>query len=61
LLWYYWVFKLRMIRWVGYVPCIGEVRDAYNILFGKPKRKRPIDRPRRRWENIITLCISIIH
>jgi hypothetical protein len=29
----------------------GEVRGAYNILVGKPKGRRPLGRPRRRWED----------
>jgi hypothetical protein len=31
---------------------MGEVRSAYNILVGRPKGRRPLGRPRRRWENI---------
>jgi len=29
----------------------GEMENAYNILIGKPKRKRPLGRPRHKWEN----------
>jgi hypothetical protein len=29
----------------------GEKRNAYRILVGKPGGKRPLERPRRRWEN----------
>jgi hypothetical protein len=29
---------------------MGEVRAAYNILVGSPERRRPLGRPRRRWE-----------
>jgi hypothetical protein len=29
---------------------MGEVRGAYNILVGKPEGRRPLGRPRRRWE-----------
>jgi hypothetical protein len=28
------------------------MRDAYNVLVGKPEGKRPLERPRRRWEDI---------
>jgi hypothetical protein len=31
--------------------CIGEMRNAYKIYVGKPKRKRPLGRNRRRWED----------
>jgi hypothetical protein len=34
---------------------MGKMRNAYKILVGKPKRKRPLGRPGRRWkDNIIT-------
>jgi hypothetical protein len=40
-------------RWAGHVARIGEKRNAYRILAGKPEGKRPLGRPRRRWlENI---------
>jgi hypothetical protein len=32
---------------------MGEVRDAYNILAGMPEGRRPLGRPRRRWEDNI--------
>jgi hypothetical protein len=30
---------------------MGEGRNVYRVLVGKPKEKRPIERPRRRWED----------
>jgi hypothetical protein len=39
------------IRLVGHVAHLGEKRNAYNILTGKPKGKRPLGRPRRRWDD----------
>jgi hypothetical protein len=37
----------------GHVALLGETRNAYRILVGKPEGKRPLGRPRRRWvENI---------
>jgi hypothetical protein len=30
---------------------MGEVRNAYNILVGRPEGRRPLGRPRRRWED----------
>jgi hypothetical protein len=40
--------------WVLYVAHVGELRNGYGILVGKPEGKRPFCRPRHRWEiNII--------
>jgi hypothetical protein len=38
----------RMMRWEGYLPRMGEKRNAYRLLVGKPEGKRPLSRPRRR-------------
>jgi hypothetical protein len=38
----------------GHVARIEEIRNAYNILVGKSKRKRQLGRPRRRWEDNIS-------
>jgi hypothetical protein len=40
------------MRWVGHVASMEDMRNAYNILFGKPERKRPIRRPGRRRVNV---------
>jgi hypothetical protein len=37
---------------------MGEVRGAYNILVGRPEGRRPLGRPRRRWEHNITMDLS---
>jgi hypothetical protein len=34
---------------------MGEKRNEYKILVGKPEGKRPLERPRRRWENNIKI------
>jgi hypothetical protein len=39
---------------------MGEVRGAYNILVGKPEGRRPLGRPRRRWENNIKMDLMEI-
>jgi hypothetical protein len=44
------VIKAR-IRWAGHVARMGEVRGAYNILVGRPEGRRPLGKPRRRWED----------
>jgi hypothetical protein len=39
------------MRWAWHVTRMGEVRGAYNILIWKPEGRRPLGRPRRRWED----------
>jgi hypothetical protein len=41
------MIKSRRIRWAGHVARMGEKRNAYRKLVGKPERKRPLGRPRR--------------
>jgi hypothetical protein len=61
--------KSRRIRWAGYVARMGEGRNVYRVLVGKPEGKRPLERPRRRWENGIKMdlgeigwvCVEWIH
>jgi hypothetical protein len=38
------------MRWAGHVAIMGEERKVYKVLVGKPEGKRPLGRPRRRWE-----------
>jgi hypothetical protein len=45
----------RRMRWAGYVARMGEKRNAYSILVGKPEGKRPLGRPRRRWMDNIKM------
>jgi hypothetical protein len=52
------VIKARGMRWVGNVARMGEVRDAYNILVGMPEGRRPLGRPRRRWEDNIKMDLG---
>jgi hypothetical protein len=47
------MLKSRSLRWVGFVACMEEMRNAYNILILKPEGKRPLGRLRRRWEDNI--------
>jgi hypothetical protein len=44
------VIKSRRTRWTGHVARMGEKRGAYRILVGRPERRRPLGRPRRKWE-----------
>ena len=39
------------MRWAGLVARMGERRGVYRVLVGKPEVKRPLGRPRRRWED----------
>ena len=43
--------KSRRMRWAGHVARMGEVRGVHRVLVGKPEGKRPLGRPRRRWED----------
>jgi hypothetical protein len=47
------VIKSRRMRWAGHVARMGEGRCVYRVLVGRPEGKRPLGRPRRRWENNI--------
>jgi hypothetical protein len=42
------IIKSRRMRWAGHVARMGEKRNAYRILVGKPEGRRPLGRPRRR-------------
>jgi hypothetical protein len=46
---------IRIMRWAGHTARTGEKINAYRILLGKPERKRPLVRPRRRWEDNIRM------
>jgi hypothetical protein len=45
------VIKSGRMRWVGKVVWMGEGRGVYRVLVGKPEGKRPLGRPRLRWED----------
>ena len=47
------VVKSRRMRWAGHVARMGEGRGVHRVLVGKPEGKRPLGRPRRRWEDNI--------
>jgi len=49
------VIKSRRMRWAGHVASMGEKRGVYRVLVGKSEGKRPLGRPRRRWEDIIKM------
>ena len=51
------VIKLRRMRWVGKVACMGDRRSTYWVLAGKPEG-RPFGRPRQRWEDNINMAFQ---
>ena len=52
------VVKSRRMRWAGYVARMREGRGVHRVLVGKPEGKRPLGRPRRRWEDNIKMDIQ---
>jgi hypothetical protein len=54
------VIKSRRIRWAGHVARMGDGRGVDRVLVGRPEGKRPLGRPRRRWEDNIKLDLREI-
>jgi hypothetical protein len=52
--------KSRRMRWAGHVAHMGEGRTVYRFLVGKPEGKRPLEKPRRRWEDGIKMDLREI-
>jgi hypothetical protein len=52
------VIKSRRVRWAGHVARIGERKGVNRILVGKPKGKRPLGIPRRRWRDNIRIDLQ---
>jgi hypothetical protein len=52
------VIKSRRMKWVGHVARMGEGRDAYRILVGRPEGRRPLGRPRHSWEDNIKMDLQ---
>jgi hypothetical protein len=64
--------KSRRMRWMEHVARMGEGRNVYRVLVGKPEEKRPLERPQCRWEDGIKMdfreigwgaagCVEHIH
>ena len=51
------VIKSRRLTWAGHVA-LEEGSSAFKILTGKPTGKRPLERPRRRWEDNIRMDLE---
>jgi hypothetical protein len=54
------VIKSRWLSWAGHVARRGEGRVVYRVLVGKSEGKRPLGRPRRRWEDNIKMDLREI-
>ena len=53
------VIKSRRMRWAGHVASVDERKGVYRVLVGKPEGKRPLGRPRRRWEDNIKMDVGV--
>jgi hypothetical protein len=52
------VVKSRRMRWTGHVVRMGEERGVHRVLVGRPEGKRPLGRPRLRWEENIKMDLQ---
>jgi hypothetical protein len=52
------MIKSRRMRWRGHLTRMGEQRNAYRLLIGKPEGKRQLGRPRRKWEDNIRMDLG---
>jgi hypothetical protein len=52
------IIKSRRVRWAANVARMGEKRNVYRLLVGKPEGKRPLGRPRRRWVDNIRMDLG---
>jgi hypothetical protein len=50
--------KLKRMRWAGHVVHMGEGRGMHRALAGKPEEKKPLGRPRHRWEDNIEMDVQ---
>jgi hypothetical protein len=52
------IIKSRRMRWAGHVAQMGEKRNTYRLLVGKPEGGGPLGRPRRRWVDNIRIDLG---
>jgi hypothetical protein len=52
------IIKSRRMTMAGHVTRMGEKRNAYRLLVGKPEGKRPLGRPRRSWVDNIRMDLG---
>jgi len=55
-----WGIESRRMRWAGHVAHMGDSRGAYRVLVGIPEGKRPLVRPRCRWEDNIKIDFQAV-
>jgi hypothetical protein len=54
------MIKSRRMRWTRHAAHLGERRNAYMLLVGKPEGKRPLGNPRHRWMDNIKIYLRAI-
>jgi hypothetical protein len=54
----YGMVLVRRMRWAGHVARMGVDRGLHRVLVGKPEGKRPLGRPRRRWEDNVKMDLQ---
>jgi len=52
------MIKSIRMKWAGHVARMGERVGVYRVLVVKPEGKRPLGRPRRRWEDNIKMDLQ---
>ena len=52
------MIKSRRLRWAGHIVRTDEGKSSFKILIGKPTGKRPLGRPRRKWEDNIRMNLK---
>jgi hypothetical protein len=52
------MIKSWRMRWAGHVALVGEKRNVYRILVGKPEGKKPLGRPGHRWKDTVKLDLT---
>jgi hypothetical protein len=52
------IIIIIIFLWAGHVACMGEDRGVYRLLVEKPEGKRPLGRPRHRWEDNIKMDLQ---
>lgn len=48
----------RRMRWAEFVARVRVMRNTYTILEDTPEGKRPVGKPRRRWDNNVKICVK---
>jgi hypothetical protein len=54
------IIKSRRVRWAGHVARTGETRNAYRLLVGKLRGKRPLGRPGLKWVDNIKMDLGVV-